>query len=265
MSITKNEIKIIKSLRTKKGRLAENLYLAEGVRLLEEAYRCQVLPRKLYSNESLLSDRGNQLLGRFHKKHVTIEEVPKKMLESLAPVEASQGILGVFDLPDIESSESLTRDIRNVLWCENISDPGNVGTLLRSALAFGFSTVLISGATVDIFSPKVVRASSGAIFGLQVYKNRTDSLLSFIGKLQQPLVAADIRGENWFKTLKNIKKYSTLTLAVGAEATGLSDSICSRADLIISISHTGRVESLNAAVAGSIIMSDYYAITMDSE
>ena len=258
MTITKNDIKIIKSLKSKKGRDLYHRFLAEGVRLLEEALNRKVHPEIVYFAADSLSERGERLLARFHSKNIPVERLPAKILESISDTRTSQGIIGLFPIPKTTSLESLCKNNRTILWCENISDPGNLGTLLRSAMAFKVGGIILSGTSADIFNPKVVRSSAGAVFCLSFYQASTMEIIAGIKNRNGYLMAADIRGENWYKNLPSLKKIPSLIIAVGSEADGLSADIINKADSITALPISDRTESLNVAVAGSIMMNDLY-------
>ena len=257
MAITRNELKIIKSLLLKKGRKKERKYLAEGVRLLEESYNYQIMPEMILYSKSMVDDRIEQLLSNFDKKQAKILNIPAKDIQSLSDTKSPQGIVGVFKTKEKKAGELSLKKIRKILWCEDISDPGNLGTLLRSALAFGFKTVMISGKSADVYSPKVVRSTMGAIFKLNIIKDNEMQLLSVIKDNRFKLVASEMEGKPLHFVLKQLKN-SRIVLAVGSEAFGLSQEIISAADIQVRIDHEKSIESLNAAVAGSILMNEFY-------
>ncbi|MCK4302388.1 MAG: RNA methyltransferase, partial [candidate division Zixibacteria bacterium] len=141
---------------------------------------------------------------------------------------------------------------------ENVSDPGNLGTLARSALAFGFDPMLLSGACADPFSPKVIRASAGAVFALGVALTNESEVFDFVKQKRFHLVAADVKGESSPAVLRRRLKGGKLLLAVGSEAGGLSEAILRQAEYRICLEHRRSVESLNVAVAASILMKQVF-------
>ena len=165
---TEAPLKHIKTLHTKKGRKEQAAFLAEGVRVLEEAMRLKHLPVEVVVADAMLSERGRQLVNQFRKRDIPITEVAAKQLVKLSETRTPQGIIALFKTPALRLSELSTRNLRTVLLCEGISDPGNLGTLFRSALAFGFDRVILLASSVEPYAPKVVRSSAGAVFGLQV-------------------------------------------------------------------------------------------------
>jgi len=188
-------------------------------------------------------------------------------MAQIADTATDQGILGLFDMDRIVMDIDNTAEIENdsILLLDNISDPGNAGTLFRSALAFEFNTVAVTSGTVDIFNPKVVRSSAGAVFGLKISAVTTDSLARIKREKKSFLLATDIEGESFSDGLKKLDLINPIILAIGGEAEGLSDKILKLADVRLRIEHSEKVESLNAAVAGSIIMREIYQLRTGSK
>jgi len=257
LSLSRAEAKNLKALYTKKGRRLAGRFVAEGVRLLEEAERHGVLPVHAYWAPALVSERGAELIERFRKSRVPLTQLSAAELARIAGTEMSQGIVAVFATP-AKSGEPDVFSGRNVLLCENISDPGNLGTLLRSALAFDFDPVILIGACAEPFSPKVVRASAGAIFGVNVFEATAGQAVVQAVKSGLTLIASGAKGTTDMDQILSDNSSSGLMLAIGSEAEGLSADIMNVADKVVRIGHTDRVESLNAAIAGSILMKACY-------
>lgn len=258
MSFTRTAHKDIASLLTKKGRKAHRQYLAEGVRLLEESVRHRQRPLAVYWCPATLSERGRSLVDQFTKMKVEVTELSARQMATLTDTEAPQGIVARFAVPTLAPSELIVPSHRRVLVCEHIGDPGNIGTLLRSALAFEFSDVALAGSSAEPFAPKVVRASSGALFGLRVATGPIEQFLEAAREAGAAIVAADIRGTTDREELRGLAQSRPIVLAIGSESDGLSPEVLERAALRVRIGHATTVESLNAAVAGSILMSEIY-------
>jgi TrmH family RNA methyltransferase len=258
VSLTRRELKDIKSLLTRKGRREQGKFLAEGVRLLEEAVRFRFWPQKVYYSTALLSERGERLLREFGRRAIVPMEISARELAGMADARTPQGIVAVFGTPETSLIKLYRRSHRTLLLCENIADPGNLGTLMRSAAAFGFDLVVLSGNTAEPYSPKVVRGSAGSIFGLSVAKSDLQTLIAFLGRSGIKLVAADLEGRPARLPGRGALAKVGLMLAIGSEATGLSEEIRAQAGYRIRIEHSDKVESLNAAVAGSILMKRIY-------
>jgi len=257
MSLTKKELKDIKSLHTRKGRRVHGRFVAEGVRLLEEAVRHKVDPILLLCSPAVLSERGGALVQQFRRRRIPVAEVSAQALGGVSDSVTSQGLLGVFRIPQASSDKLLHPDCRTVLLCESISDPGNLGTLLRCALAFRFHPVLLTGRCADPHAPKVVRSSAGAVFGVEMVQADTAEVAGLKSRGNFRLIAADPNSRRSVDDPSDIRA-PRLILAVGSEAAGLSESILTAADCRWRLEHETCVDSLNAAVAAAIMMQRVY-------
>jgi len=232
--------------------------VAEGVRLLEEAWRFNRRPVELYWAPSLLSSRGEKLRERLQKAGVAARRVAAAELGRIADTETSQGLLAVFETPELRLSEHIRPPKRNVLLCENLSDPGNVGTLIRSALAFDFDLVALAGQCAEPFSPKVVRASVGAVFGIPVAVASRREIIEYAERERLMILGAALQAAEGFEPALTKLKDRPLMLAIGSEPEGLSPDLLHAAQKLVRIEHSRSVESLNSAIAGSILMRECY-------
>ena len=262
MPLSHSEIKNLRALHAKKGRRTANKFLAEGVRLLEEALRFKQKPARLLYSLSLLSPRGEQIVEKFRRLGVTAHQVAAGELSRICDTEQTQGLAAVFELHPRRLSELMGPKTRNVLVCENLSDPGNVGTLIRSALAFGFDAVTLVGRCAETYSPKVVRSSVGAVFGMPVVSTGLAEVLAERDKYQMTLVAAALEGSDRIEDVLARTASRPLLLAIGSEADGLSPELIQAAQEIVRIGHSENVESLNSAIAGSILMKECFDFRM---
>ena len=226
--------------------------------MIEEAHRLRApLEQVLYHPESL-SQRGLKLISRLGRGRIDLREVSHRDLEAVSGTTTTPGIIGLCPLPELELSELCRRRHRRLLLCDGIADPGNLGTLMRSALAFGFTGVLLCGACADGYSPKVVRSSAGAIFGLKTARGDIAEAVSLADKYGFAVIAGDLQGE--FFSDAGVRRLSDnrIMLAVGSEAEGVSSEILEKARWRWRLEQGNQVESLNAAVAGSILMNRIY-------
>jgi len=255
---TKNEIKALKSLLTKKGRTDQGRFSAEGVRLLEESIHHGWYPESVYCVEEGLHERALKLLDEYRKLKISVKPVSEKIFQQITDTETSQGVLGVFGMNKYAGIEFSHMKYKNYLLLDNLADPGNVGTLIRSALAFKFDMVLLGPKSVEAFNPKVVRSTAGAFFGIPVIEVDYYQITKLKKGRQIPYVAAHLEGVTVSEGINSIKGKGGVVLAVGAEAFGVGKRIKNLTDIRIRIDHSGKVESLNAAVAGSILMNEIY-------
>jgi RNA methyltransferase, TrmH family len=245
--ITSSQNSKIKLVRALLGRAKErrdaNAFVVEGVRLVEEAINTFWRFETVLYDESL-SARGKSLVKRLRSNNVEAEEISQSLMKSLSETETPQGILAVLKLSHLPISESLNF----ILIPDQIRDPGNLGTLLRSAVAAGVQAVLIPPETTDVFAPKVVRSGMGAHFRLPIHSVTWDHIQAFTKGLQVYL--ADMDGKSCWET--DLRQ--PLALIIGGEVEGASEEARKLATQKISIPMSGNVESLNAGVAGSVLM-----------
>lgn len=247
--ITSNQnpkIKLVRALAVRpKDRRKEGAFLAEGVRLLEEALASKWSFRFALYTEGL-SKRGDELLGKLNAEGVVVDEVPQKLLSSISETETSQGIIAVLDHIQLPIPNSPTF----LLIPDRIRDPGNLGTLIRTAAAAGVQAMLLPPETTDAFAPKVLRAGMGAHFRLPICELNWNEIEQFCKSDKLQIFLADMDGETFWETdFRN-----PLALIIGGEAEGASQQAQKLADTIVSIPMQGQVESLNAGVAGAVLM-----------
>lgn len=240
------KIKLARSLAGRpKERREAAAFLAEGARLVEEALATGWPFRYvLYSDQ--ISERGLGLLKRIQERGIESDEVNAQVLESLSETEHSQGLLAVLN----DSRFPIPTSAHLILILDSIRDPGNLGTLLRSAGAAGVQAVLLAPETTDAFAPKVLRAGMGAHFRMPIHSVDWNQIRQFTGSRDLTVFLADAGGQSCWET--DLRK--PLALIIGAEAEGASKSASGLATQRVSIPMPGEAESLNAAVAGSILM-----------
>ena len=230
-----------------KLRAADGLFFAEGPKLcLELAKSCAL--RTLYATRRAL-DRTPEL-AEFDGRTV---EITAPVAEKLAGTKSSQDVFGLFEMP-CWSSEALLAGARRLLALEGVQDPGNVGTLLRSAAAFGFDGVLLSPGCAAPFSPKTLRASMGAAGRLPVaaVPDLPAALTALRGRGVTCLAAALYHSRPLDEAPRDCP--GGLCAVIGSEGQGLSDAAVAACDMAVRIPMTGLVESLNAGVAGSVLL-----------
>ena len=245
--ITSNQNSKIKLVRALLGRAKERreagAFVAEGVRLVEEAVKANWTCRFALYDETL-SERGKSQVESLRSRGVDVEEVSASVMKSISETEAPQGILAV-----LEQSQLPIPDSRNfILIPDQIRDPGNLGTLLRSAAASGVQAVLIPPETTDAFAPKVLRSGMGAHFRLPIHAMTWAEIEKTTNDLQ--VYVADMDGQSCW----DVDLSKPIALIVGNEAEGASESARKLANGKISIPMSGETESLNAGVAGSVLM-----------
>ena len=245
--ITSSQNPKLKLVRTLIGRPKErreaNAFVIEGIRLIEEAVTAGwKFQFALYSDG--LSERGQDLLKVLIAHRIDAEEVAGDLLQKLSDTETPQGILAVLEFTQLP----ITDNPNFILIPDQIRDPGNLGTLIRTAAATGVQAIFLPEETTDAFAPKVVRAGMGAHFRLPIHSLTWDEIRERTKDLQVCL--ADMNGTPcWDSDLRK-----PLALIVGSEAEGASAEGRKLATQKICIPMAGNIESLNAGVAGSVLM-----------
>jgi TrmH family RNA methyltransferase len=248
------KLKFVRALMGRaKERREAHAFAAEGVRLVEEAVNAGwKFQFALYSDG--LSERGSHLLNRLKANRVDVDEVSGDLLQKLSDTETPQGILAVLEFTQLP----MTNHPNLILIPDQIRDPGNLGTLLRSAAATGVQAVLIPPETADAFAPKALRAGMGAHFRVPIREMGWEEIGEVCRSAELQVLVADMEGTPCWET--DLRK--PLALVVGGEAEGAGDQarklaserMGNSANWLIGIPMAGKVESLNAGVAGSVLL-----------
>lgn len=235
-------------LEKRKQRDEEHAFVVEGVRLVEEGLSAGWQPELVLFTDQL-SERGQQVVRGFTGQGAEIYEIPGRLMDAITGTETPQGLLAVF----AQRSLPLPEPLDFVLIADNLRDPGNLGTLLRTAAAAGAQAVLLSPGSTDAFAPKVLRAGMGAHFRLPVQHMSWGAIRGLCKDRPAPLrilLAEAAEGAAcWDMDLRQ-----PVALMVGSEAEGASREAMEIADAPVSIPMPGKSESLNAAVAASILL-----------
>ncbi len=249
-STSNPKIQYIRSLLAKKQSREENhAFVVEGVRLVEEVQRAKQKP-EIIAFSRKLSDRGKKLVSFFQGINIECEEVAENVMDSLTETETAQGILAVLPFPDI----AFPGKPNFLVITDEIRDPGNLGTILRSSLSAGIQGVILTPGTVDAFSPKVVRAGMGSQLTLPIRTMAWEDIEKQFKKALQPPL------HFFYTTSKEGAPYwkkdftQPLALVIGGEAEGVSPEAIRIADDSVQIPMPGQTESLNAAVAAGILL-----------
>ena len=237
-----SNIKLVRKLAQKKFRNELKLFVAEGLRLCEEVPPAQV-EFGFYTREFLSDERARILVERLKN----LEEVSSSTMEKISDTQTPQGILLVVRQKFSVLEEVLAKKIIAVL--DGVQDPGNVGTILRTAEAFDCGMILLDG-SAEIFNPKVVRSSMGAIFYLPIIKMSHEEFLNLQG-VEILAAALDSSAEIYYSHEFGKK----VAIVFGSEANGVSKKILDVAKKIF-IPMSGHAESLNVATSAAIILSE---------
>ncbi len=249
-SAQNTRIKTVRALLTQHLERTQNRkYVVEGVRLVEEAITAQVRP-DLVLFSGLLSERGQSALEKLKSLNCEIEEVTPALLKSLSDTDTPQGILAVVPMQTM----TLPEKADFIVLADQIRDPGNMGTLLRTCLAAEVQAVIYTVGTVDVYSPKVVRSAMGAHFRLPIISADWNAIRDWLAKQKTTppnLWISDVREgiACWEADLK-----TPMLLGIGNEAEGMSAEAYTLPHRKIHIPMPGQAESLNASVAAGILI-----------
>jgi len=243
------KIKIVRDLLdAKKYRENEQMFVLEGVRLAEEAINKAVNIHMCFFSDSL-SDRGKMLLEQVSQRTDQIEELPQSLMDRLSDTQHAQGILLVCGIPDLPFPQLPTL----LIALDRINDPGNIGTILRTAAALHADGILLTPGTTDPYSPKALRAAMGAQLHLPIRWQDASDIKATCTKASAPLALVssvmDCTHACW-----DVDLTAPLCLVIGNEANGISDALLSLSDSCVRIPIADNTESFNAAIAAAILM-----------
>ena len=250
-SFSNETVKRIRSLRDKKARRAEGLFLAEGLRILAEARDSGFLPQIIaYAGGQPLHPLAASIVAEAEAKGADVIETTPDILSKMSGKDNPQAILGAFAQPDT----SLARIDRESapLWivAQALRDPGNIGTILRTGDATAAGGLILIDDSADPYSVEAVRASMGAIFTQSVAIARWDEFVAWLRSGPGQLVGTSLRTDTDYL---DASYQQPCFLLIGNESQGLPDSYEAECDLLVKMPMLGRADSLNAAIAAAVI------------
>jgi RNA methyltransferase, TrmH family len=233
------------------GELPENGVCAvEGMRIIEEAIRSGLRLQTVFFSASA-EGRAHKLLPQLAANVETLL-LPEKLFQGAVPSESPQGVAALLRCRQFTAADVVGNALQGpIVVVVGLQDPGNLGTILRSAEAFGASGILLGEGTVSAFNPKVVRASAGSVFRVPLAKAKMLPLLPQLQTREVRLVATSSHGGT---RLHEAKLSGPLAIFIGSEGAGLPKELLARMDATLVIPHAPQVESLNAGVAASIVL-----------
>jgi TrmH family RNA methyltransferase len=248
---------LLKQLRqafSRAQRTADGDCAIEGLRMLEEAIRSGLRFRAVFFRESA-QDRAERLLPQIGA-HVETLLLPDKLFDASVPSETPQGVAALvrlkeFSLDDVLEKERL--QVGPIMVLAGLQDPGNLGTILRSAEAFGSAGIILGEGTVSPLNAKAVRASAGSIFRLPVVAAAA-GLEDVVTRLRSKSVRLIATSSHKGTPVDQADLTGPIAVFIGSEGSGLARGLVTQMDEVVAIPHTPQVESLNAGVAGSIIL-----------
>lgn len=237
------KIKQWKKLQTKKGREKSGLYIIEGEHLIEEALQSNIKIVDLIMSEQFVMPTN------WETKDIEVTIVPKELLNEICNTETPQGIAAI-----CEKNMSTKTDIyKKLLLIDAVQDPGNLGTMIRTADAAGIDAIIIGNGSVDIYNPKVIRATQGSIFHIPIIKGDLHEWMQTLKNQEIPIYGTSLQNGIDYKQIKPKEKFALL---VGNEGSGVDKTLLTETTQNLYIPIYGKSESLNVAIATGILL--YY-------
>ncbi|MCH7678479.1 RNA methyltransferase [candidate division KSB1 bacterium] len=253
--ISKTQLKYYISLKKKQVRELEQKFIVEGLRLCEEIFDSEYeFDELLYCPAKISTKRATHFVEKCISAGVPTKELNIKSLKHISDTMHSQGIVGIIKMQRLSIEQLMANSPQGLVALDNINDPGNLGTIIRSASWFGANGVLLSQNSVELTNPKVVRASMGSLFHLPILQHlNLYKELDKLNELGYALFVADASGDIEYATADFSKKW---VLIFGNEITGVSEEIKGIASGVLNIPRKGKGESLNVAVSAGIILAE---------
>lgn len=246
-STSNQKVKELLQLQKKsKLRNQEGLFIAEGSRMVGETPKEALV--KLYVSETYYKKHKEEL----HKADIQPEVLTDTVFAYVSDTKTPQGILGVIRQMNYKLEDIIERENPHILVLDNIQDPGNMGTIFRTAEAAGATGILMSGDCVDLYNPKTIRSTMGAIYRMPfLYQDNLPETIGILKKSGIHVYAAHLEGKNTYDQENYLQGTAFL---IGNEGNGLRPEVAKCADIWVRIPMSGQAESLNAAMAAGILM-----------
>lgn len=235
-SLDNQYVKRVTSLHKKKYRDENGEFFIEGMKTLNEAIKCNHKIKNIFYCPDMIE----------YNLDFPAYEVTKEIIAKMTDTTTPQGVIAVCEIPKFSLSNA-----KRMVYLDKVQDPGNVGTIIRTADAFGFDAVLLSKECADVYSPKVVRSTMGSLFHIPIIQ---DVSIEYLKKLNAKIYSSTLDTNNF---LEDINIQETFVLVIGNEGSGISSEIKSITDEFVKINMSGNAESLNASIAAGILMYEF--------
>jgi len=244
MSLTKNEIKFIKSLQQKKQRDLNKLFIVEGEKMVSE-----LLQQSKFEVKNLLYTSEYDITQ--FKTNLPSQLISQKDLDRITGFKKANKVLAI--VKQCDSNQINFKENNLILILDSINDPGNLGTIIRTADWFGITQIIANKETVELFNPKVIQSSMGAIYRVNYFNSNLEDIIKDLKLNNFKIGGALLNGKNIHQT----KLPQKTALIMGSESHGLSEDLIQLLDLKLTIPQFGQTESLNVAIATSILLNEY--------
>lgn len=254
-------LKLVKSLmNSKKDRDQEDKFIIEGIKTINEINDDFVIENLIISEDFLEKIDIITCIKNKNALKSILRVIPRKAFTSLTSMTSSEGILAIVHKKHYQLHELINKKPLNLILLDQINDPGNLGTIIRSADAFGIDLILITKNSVDMYNPKVTRSTMGSIFHLPIIDNvDSDEIIETLKNNDIKIYATNLESQNYMNKIQeqinnDRKNNKGVCIVIGNEAHGVSKELIDRSDDDFKIYMKGNAESLNVSTASSIIM-----------
>ena len=241
-------LKLVRSLHRKKGRTDSGLYFAEGARLIDEALVSVPESVRYIIVSENFCEKNTDYINSLDREDKIVYITEDKLFNEVCDTESPQGIGAVIEMPKETETEQVK--VEYILILDGVSEPGNMGTIIRTAEAAGVDVIYMTSGCVDIYNPKVVRSAMGSLFRMKFAQCDADAVRRL--KADGFVIVATALYNS--VPIEEAKVQGKRAIVIGNEAQGVSQEMLSLADMAVRIDMCGKVESLNAAVAAGIAM-----------
>jgi TrmH family RNA methyltransferase len=238
----KKDIKWVRSLQQKKFRTESGCFVVEGRKGIEEGLNTDYVLHSVYTTDQT-----------WNPAHGSPFLITPREMEQMSSLSTSSPYLAVFNQ---RKSAELSPNEQAVLILDGIADPGNMGTIIRTAEWFGLKTLLCTPDCVELYNPKVIQATMGSIFRMNVIVQNESEMAEMLKVKEYSVIAADLRGSDIY----SFDFKQRLAIVIGSESHGIRPAMRSMIDEFVTIPGTGKTESLNASVAATIFLSENYRV-----
>ena len=248
--ITQRDLKYYSSLLIKKFRSDEEKFLVEGLKIVEEGLASDFSCEAIFATPAFI-DSFPDLIDKIKNKTSRLIQLKSAEFQRISDTRSPQGIAAVFN-KSVPKKKIDERKDKFLVFLDNISDPGNLGTILRTCDWFGIKAILISNQSVEYLNPKVIRASMGSVFHLDIYEDIDFEELKKLKKKGYEIFCTDLKGNDF----KKFKTQNNSIITFSNESLGPSEFLKELATDYITIPKKGKAESLNVSSAAAIILSE---------
>ena len=241
------KVKYTKSLLKSKNRQKESKYIIEGYRILTLAIECNADLDYVFINETFEEKEEHKNF----LNNIKVFKTTNKIFKELVDTENTQGILGVIRFKEKKIEHNINQEDKFVLILDRIQDPGNMGTIIRTADAAGVDAIIALKGCVDIYNPKVIRSTMGSIFDMNIIHCTQEECLQELKSNNFKIVSSYLNTDNYYH---ETKYHDRTALVIGNEANGVNNDLIEASDILVKIPIYGNAESLNAAISSAILM-----------